>query len=133
MKIVVIGGTGLIGSKLVEQLRKGERPMPSRGARICSLKEMQYQLAGFADERDGAIADGPAGAPTLRGVALAQEHGVAVADFNPDTPITKTKPSPREERKSEPTVARVARIVPTPSSTPLVSAATRRIATMLLR
>jgi NADH-quinone oxidoreductase subunit E len=78
---------------LVEQLRAGERPMPSRGARICSLKEMQVQLAGFADERDGAIADGPAGAPTLRGVTLAQEHGVAVANFNPDTPITRTKPA----------------------------------------
>lgn len=82
---------------LVDRLRNGERPMPSRGARICSLKEMQVQLAGFADPREGAIADGPAGAPTLRGVTLAQQHGVAVANFNPDTPITKTKPSPREE------------------------------------
>ena len=91
---------------LAEQLRRGERPQPSRGARICSLKEQQFQLAGFADERDGAIADGPAGAPTLRGVALAQEHGVAVANFNLDSPITKTKPSPREENKG--TVAKVA-------------------------
>ncbi|MET0423466.1 MAG: NADH-quinone oxidoreductase subunit NuoE [Actinoplanes sp.] len=84
---------------LVEKLRNGERPMPSRGARICSLKDMQHQLAGFADERDGAVADGPAGAPTLRGVTLAQQHGVAVANFNIDTPITKTKPSPREENR----------------------------------
>jgi NADH-quinone oxidoreductase subunit E len=78
---------------LAEQLRQGERPQPSRGARICSLKEMQVQLAGFADDRDGAVADGPAGVPTLRGVSLAQEHGVAVANFNLDTPITKTKPA----------------------------------------
>ncbi|MFC7529440.1 NADH-quinone oxidoreductase subunit NuoE [Actinoplanes sp. GCM10030250] len=81
--------------ELVEGLRNGERPAPSRGARICSLKEMQYQLAGFADPRDGAVADGVAGAPTLRGVRLAQEHGIAVAGFDPDSPITKTK-SPRE-------------------------------------
>src|SRR4051794_35453896 len=40
---------GAVG--LVEQLRNGERPMPSRGGRICSLKEMQMQLAGFADAR----------------------------------------------------------------------------------
>ena len=85
---------------LVEQLRNGERPMPSRGARICSLKEMQMQLAGFADERDGAVADGPAGAPTLRGVTLAQEHGIAVANFDPDTPITKTKPARDESAKA---------------------------------
>jgi NADH-quinone oxidoreductase subunit E len=85
---------------LVEQLRNGERPMPSRGARICSLKEMQVQLAGFADDRDGAVADGPAGAPTLRGVSLAQEHGIAVADFNIDTPITTTKPARDESAKA---------------------------------
>ncbi|WP_433299875.1 NADH-quinone oxidoreductase subunit NuoE [Actinoplanes sp. CA-030573] len=86
---------------LAESLRKGERPTPSRGARICSLKEMQVQLAGFADEREGAVADGPAGAPTLRGVTLAQQHGIAVPNFNLDAPITKTKPSPREENERE--------------------------------
>src|SRR4051794_20244341 len=32
---------------LVEKLRTGERPAPSRGARLGSLKEMQHQLAGF--------------------------------------------------------------------------------------
>ena len=84
---------------LVDQLRAGERPMPSRGGRICSLKEMQLQLAGFADEREGAVADGPAGAPTLRGVTLAQEHGIAVADFNLDTPIPTTKPARDESAK----------------------------------
>ena len=83
---------------LVEQLRAGERPVPARGARLCSLKEMAMQLAGFPDGRDDALADGPAGPPTLRGVTLAQEHGIAVADYNPDTPITKTKPA-REEKK----------------------------------
>ena len=86
---------------LVEKLRNGERPTLARGARICTLKEMQLQLAGFADERDGAIADGPAGAPSLRGVLLAQEHGIAVADFNLDSPIAKTKPAPREENRSK--------------------------------
>src|SRR3954462_3047446 len=85
---------------LVEQLRNGEQPMPIRGARLCSLREMQLQLAGFADERDGAVADGPAGAPTLRGVTLAQEHGVAVANFNIDTPITTPKPARDESAKA---------------------------------
>jgi len=85
---------------LVESLRKGEQPVPIRGARLCSLKEMQLQLAGFADERDGAVADGVAGAPTLRGVTLAQEHGVAVANFNIDTPIATTKPARDESAKA---------------------------------
>jgi NADH-quinone oxidoreductase subunit E len=86
---------------MVEQLRAGERPMPVRGGPLCSLKEMSMQLAGFPDAREGVLADGPAGPPTLRGVTLAQEHGVAVADFNLDTPITRTKPSPREERAAQ--------------------------------
>ncbi|WP_067687813.1 NADH-quinone oxidoreductase subunit NuoE [Actinoplanes awajinensis] len=83
--------------EMVDKLRNGEQPTPSRGARICSLKEMQFQLAGFADPREGAVGDGVAGAPTLRGVRLAQEHGIAVAGFNLDTPITTTKPA-REEQ-----------------------------------
>jgi len=81
---------------MVDKLRNGEAVTPARGARVCTLKEMQFQLAGFADDRDGAVADGVAGAPTLRGVRLAQEHGIAVADFNPDTPITTTK-NPKDE------------------------------------
>jgi len=85
---------------MVERLRSGERPMPSRGARICSLREMQFQLAGYADERDGAVADGPAGAPTLRGVTLAQQHGIAVADFDPDTAIATTKPARDDSAKA---------------------------------
>jgi NADH-quinone oxidoreductase subunit E len=85
---------------MVEKLRTGERPMPSRGARICSLKEMQWQLSGFPEERAEALADGPAGAPTLRGVTLAQEHGIAVADFDPETPIPTTKPARDESAKA---------------------------------
>src|SRR5688572_4966285 len=50
--------------ELVEKLREGERPQPSRGARLCTLKEMSLQLAGFADEREGAVADGVPGEPT---------------------------------------------------------------------
>src|SRR3954451_8415789 len=93
---------------LVEQLRSGDRPMPIRGARLCTLKQMQMQLAGFAETREGALADGPAGPPTLRGVTLAQEYGVAVADFDPETPLPKTKPSPREERRQSTPTGKVA-------------------------
>jgi NADH-quinone oxidoreductase subunit E len=93
---------------MVEQLSAGERPMPSRGARICSLREMSMQLAGFPDPRAEALADGPAGPPSLRGVTLAQEHGIAVAGFDPETPLPKSKPSPREENKRGP-VATAAR------------------------
>jgi NADH-quinone oxidoreductase subunit E len=77
---------------VADELRAGGRPMPTRGARLCTLKEMSRQLAGYPDGRDEALGDGPAGAPTLRGVRLAQEHGIAVAGFDPETPITRDKP-----------------------------------------
>jgi NADH-quinone oxidoreductase subunit E len=76
---------------IVNELQEGHRPRPSRGARLCTLKEMSLQLAGFGDSRDGALADGVTGDATLRGNRLAEEHGVAVADFDPDTPIVKPK------------------------------------------
>src|SRR4029079_13388547 len=34
---------------VVTRLQQGERPQPSRGARLCTLKEMSLQLAGFAE------------------------------------------------------------------------------------
>ncbi|MEU6075808.1 NADH-quinone oxidoreductase subunit NuoE [Micromonospora sp. NPDC047074] len=76
---------GAVG--VVDELRAGGRPMPTRGARLCTLKEMAVQLAGFADEREGAVADGGPGEPTLRGLRLAQEHGISVPGFDPNTPI----------------------------------------------
>ncbi len=72
---------------LVKRLRAGERPRPSRGAPLCTLKEMAIQLAGYPDERTGAVAGPVAGAATLRGNRLAEKHGVTVAGFDPATPI----------------------------------------------
>jgi NADH-quinone oxidoreductase subunit E len=78
--------------RIVEQLRAGERPVPDRGARLCTRAEMSLQLAGFADEREGALGDGPAGEPTLAGVRLADRHGISVPGFDPETPITQRAP-----------------------------------------
>lgn len=75
--------------RIVEELREGVRPRPDRGARLCTLKELSVQLAGFADEREDALADGPPGEPTLAGARLAAEHGVTVPGFDPETPITR--------------------------------------------
>jgi NADH-quinone oxidoreductase subunit E len=79
--------------RVVDQLRGGERPRPDRGARLCTFKEISRQLAGFADERDGAVADGGPGEPTLAGVRLAQQHGISVPGFDPETPIAQPAPA----------------------------------------
>jgi NADH-quinone oxidoreductase subunit E len=60
--------------ELVSALRSGQRPAPTRGAPLCTFKEMSLQLAGFADSRDGAVAAGPAGDPTLAGAVLAEQR-----------------------------------------------------------
>ncbi|PWR09317.1 NADH-quinone oxidoreductase subunit NuoE [Micromonospora acroterricola] len=86
---------------VVDELRAGGRPMPTRGARLCTLKEMAVQLAGFADERDGAVADGGPGEPTLRGLRLAQQHGVSVAGFDPNTPIRSKAEADRAAAKAK--------------------------------
>jgi NADH-quinone oxidoreductase subunit E len=89
--------------QVVEQLRDGQRPAPSRGARLCTLRETSLQLAGFSGRADanGRSADGvegpAAGEPTLRGNRLAERYGIAVAGFDPNTPIGRTpdkRPAP---------------------------------------
>ncbi|PZF99109.1 NADH-quinone oxidoreductase subunit NuoE [Micromonospora deserti] len=93
---------------VVDELRAGGRPMPTRGARLCTLKEMSVQLAGFADEREGAVADGGPGEPTLRGLRLAQQHGISVPGFDPNTPIKRRdageKPAPATPATAAPGV-----------------------------
>jgi len=74
---------------IVHRLEAGERPEPSRGARLCTLREMSLQLAGFADERGTATSEGPAGEPTLRGNHLADQYGVTAPAIDASTPIPK--------------------------------------------
>lgn len=58
---------------------------------------MSLQLAGFADERDGAVGEGPAGEATLAGARLAERYGISVAGFDPDTPISRKETPPQPE------------------------------------
>lgn len=82
---------------LVKKLREGERPQPSRGSRLCTFKEISRQLAGLVDGSQGAAGEGTAGKPTLAGARLAQQHGISVAGFDPDTPIAREKTSPQPD------------------------------------
>lgn len=65
--------------ELVDALRRGEKPAPSRGAPLTDFKGAELQLAGFFPEDEETFAaqvDGPSQAEeTLRGAALAQERG----------------------------------------------------------
>ena len=58
--------------ELVDALARGERPLPTRGAPLCSFKDISRQLAGFRDPRPEAVGAGvahpePATSPDSRG------------------------------------------------------------------
>ena len=72
--------------ELVEALRRGEKPLPTRGAPLTDFKGISRQLAGFSQYRDDATAaaaiDAPAAlGPTLVGLRLAEERGEAAPDM----------------------------------------------------
>jgi len=90
---------------MVKALQNGERPQPSRGARLCTFKELSRQLAGFSEERDGVMGDGPAGEPTLAGNRVAERFGISVPGFDPDTPIGNREQKPQEKPASAPAAA----------------------------
>ncbi|HEY0805320.1 MAG TPA: NADH-quinone oxidoreductase subunit E, partial [Pseudonocardiaceae bacterium] len=67
----------------VDQLGRGEKPAPDRGAPLTDFREVSRQLAGFFDNLDSDV-DGPsAAAETVRGAALAADRGW-VAPTTPD-------------------------------------------------
>ena len=72
--------------ELVAALRRGERPKPSRGAPLCSFREISRQLAGMPDERPDAVAGRGVGDETLVGVRIARERGEAAPAY-PDGKI----------------------------------------------
>ncbi|MER5637556.1 NADH-quinone oxidoreductase subunit NuoE [Kitasatospora sp. NPDC002227] len=77
--------------QLVDDLRAGREAEPTRGARLCSFKDTARILAGFPDERPGAVdASGAGGAPSLAGLRLAKGETL------PGTSGTKVV-SPRHE------------------------------------
>jgi NADH-quinone oxidoreductase subunit E len=64
--------------ELVDALRRGEKPAPTRGAPLTSLRDVSLQLAGFFPEEEAlrSEVDGPSAAvETLRGAQLAADRG----------------------------------------------------------
>jgi NADH-quinone oxidoreductase subunit E len=70
---------------LVDGLRAGQPPTPTRGAPLCTFRETARLLAGLPDP-EATATQGPAGDATLAGLRVARELGMeapqvaAVAD-----------------------------------------------------
>ncbi|MFY9920633.1 MAG: NADH-quinone oxidoreductase subunit E, partial [Mycobacterium sp.] len=94
---------------LVDALREGQPPLPSRGAPLCTFKETARVLAGLPDNRP-ITADGQVPTATLAGLRVARELGMEAPppDAEPDTPPPAsdgTKPEAVETTKDEPAPA----------------------------
>jgi NADH-quinone oxidoreductase subunit E len=71
--------------ELVDALRRGERPDPTRGAPLTDFRTVELELAGIFPDLERSV-EGPSAAPeTLRGAQLATERGW-VAPPMPDHP-----------------------------------------------
>ncbi|WP_239372974.1 NADH-quinone oxidoreductase subunit NuoE [Frankia sp. Cj5] len=57
--------------EIVDALQRGERPVPTRGAPLCTFVEASRQLAGFHDPRPGAVAGPGVGEPSVAGLLIA--------------------------------------------------------------
>jgi len=80
--------------ELVGKLRAGERPLPSRGAPLCSFKQIERQIAGFFDETTAALDANGSGVPTERGVKLAVERGESAPSYAIDASSTAPDATP---------------------------------------
>jgi NADH-quinone oxidoreductase subunit E len=62
---------------VVDDLRSGREVVPTRGASLIPFRETERILAGFPDDRLGAVqAGGQAGAPTVAGLCVARDEGM---------------------------------------------------------
>ncbi|MFF2185754.1 NADH-quinone oxidoreductase subunit NuoE [Streptomyces sp. NPDC058155] len=88
--------------QLVDDLLAGEQVTPTRGAPLCTYKETARILAGFPDERPGAVdATGGAGPASLIGLKLAKgEAAPARAPRPRDGAAPKDTPQPGSEHLS---------------------------------
>jgi len=67
---------------LMSELRDGTRPLPTRGAPLCSFREIERQLAGFFDEDAYAQEANGTGIPSEVGVKLALEKGWTAPSYS---------------------------------------------------
>jgi NADH-quinone oxidoreductase subunit E len=77
--------------ELVDALRRGEKPAPTRGAPLTDWKTVSMELAGFYPE-DAKVfksqVDGPSAAvETLRGAQLAADNGWTAPTMPDDAPL----------------------------------------------
>ena len=77
-------------TELLTKLKAGERPMPTRGAPLCSFKQAERQIAGLFTAEDYALEATASGPPTEAGVQLAVERGDSAPSYAVDDAGART-------------------------------------------
>ena len=79
--------------ELVDALRRGESPHPTRGAPLTNFRGVELLLAGFFDDPEAggleAVAGPSADESTLRGARLAEERGWAAPPMPDASPLAE--------------------------------------------
>ncbi|MEV5316167.1 NADH-quinone oxidoreductase subunit NuoE [Streptomyces sp. NPDC052687] len=79
--------------RLVDDLRAGRPVSPTRGAPLCTFKETARILAGFPDERPGAVEAGGSGGPaSLVGLRLAKGEAAPARVVHPRGEAPRDEP-----------------------------------------
>ncbi|MCU1659563.1 MAG: dehydrogenase subunit [Pseudonocardiales bacterium] len=86
---------------LVGKLQSGERPQPTRGAPLCSFKQIERQIAGFFDERTLAPDAVGSGRATEAGVRLALERGDTAPSYALERDDAKRDHAKRDGAKGD--------------------------------
>jgi NADH-quinone oxidoreductase subunit E len=87
--------------RLVDDLRAGRPVEPTRGAPLCTYKETARILAGFPDQRPGAVeATGGAGHASLVGLRLAKGESPAARVVSPRGEAAKDTAQPGSKHLS---------------------------------
>lgn len=87
---------------LVDALRAGQPPDPTRGAPLCTFRDTARTLAGLADPR-AVTNPGATGDATLAGLRVARANGMSAPDAAdgtappPDPALTEAADSTRDE------------------------------------
>jgi NADH-quinone oxidoreductase subunit E len=107
--------------EVVDALRSGAQVTPTRGAPLCTFRQTERILAGFADDRPGALeSSGSAGEASLVGLRYAREHSMSapqVVTGSPDGHPDLGAEAVAETVREKPAPAPSATVPPQPNTT----------------
>jgi NADH-quinone oxidoreductase subunit E len=108
--------------EIVDQLKAGERPLPTRGAPLCTFREIERQVAGLHDDAAIAVEANGSGGPTEVGVKLAIERGDTAPSYAVDSAPSSAQKQKEPAKKAPAKKAATKKQQPSSHDAPLPTA-----------